>query len=356
MGSPSYTYGSTKGTEWENTGLELENYKPYSPRGLQSVSSHRPLSTDTYNPQTMRHDKLSQQLELLLLLTENRQLTVDHLCRKLGLQKRNLYYYLEFFKGADFRVEKRNGIYSIPRDSKFISRLADIVKFSEDEVVMIKRLLDETDDKNIVIQGLRRKLSRFYDFDIIADDELRRVQAHNASQLYEAIKFQRMVTIVGYSSPHSQTVTDRIVEPYLFLNGNRDIRAYELRSGMNKTFRVSRMRDVEILDTEWLHKTEHKPLHTDVFNFASETLTLVTLRLDQLSYNVMTEEYPRAESDITADGDNHWTYRAYVCSMIGIGRFVLGLYDHIQIVDSPELQAYVREKLDHFARLSSDGQ
>lgn len=304
----------------------------------------------------MRHDKLSQQLELLLLLTENRQLTVDHLCRKLGLQKRNLYYYLEFFKGADFRVEKRNGIYSIPRDSKFISRLADIVKFSEDEVVMIKRLLDEADDKNIVIQGLRRKLSRFYDFDIIADDELRRTQAHNVSQLYEAVKYQRMVTIVGYSSPHSQTVTDRIVEPYLFLNGNRDIRAYELRSGMNKTFRVSRMKDVTILDTEWLHKDEHKPQHTDVFNFASETLTLVTLRLDQLSYNVLTEEYPRAESDITADGDGHWTYRAYVCSMIGIGRFVLGLYDHIEIVDSPELQTYVREKIEHFARLSADGQ
>lgn len=54
----------------------------------------------------MRHDKLGLQLELLLMLTENRQWTVEQMCEHLGIGKRNLYYYLEFFKGAEFNLVK----------------------------------------------------------------------------------------------------------------------------------------------------------------------------------------------------------------------------------------------------------
>ena len=36
--------------------------------------------------------------------------------------------------------------------------------------------------------------------------------------------------------------------------------------------------------------------------------------------------------------------------MVGIGRFVLGLYDHVEIVDSPELERYIKEKLKDFTQ------
>ncbi|MCM1078641.1 MAG: WYL domain-containing protein [Bacteroidales bacterium] len=300
----------------------------------------------------MRHDKLGLQLELLLMLTENRQWTVEQMCERLDTGRRNLYYYLEFFKGADFGLVKHGQYYSISRQSKFISRLCDIVKFTEDEAVMLKLLLDGADDRSAVIRSVKQKLSRFYDFDIIENDPVRRHQAQVASKIYEAIKLRRVLSIRGYSSSHSNSVTDRKVEPFLLMNGGRDLRAYEPRSGINKTFRVSRMEDVEMLDEEWSHAARHRQMFNDYFNFASETLTRVSISMDQLAYHVLIEEYPRAEHDIAEEG-GRWILSTEVCSMLGIGRFVLGLYDHVDIIDSPELEAYVRGKLDEYVRKQS---
>ncbi len=292
----------------------------------------------------MRHDKLGLQLELLLMLTENREWTVEQMCEHLGIGKRNLYYYLEFFKGAEFNLVKHGRYYSISRQSKFISRLCDIVKFTEDEAIMLKLLLDGADDRSAVVRSVKQKLARFYDFDILENDPVRRRQAQIANKIYEAVKFRRVILIRGYSSSHSHSVTDRKVEPYLLMNGGRDLRAYEPRSGMNKTFRIARMESVEILDEEWAYANLHRQMFNDYFNFASETLTRVRISMDRLAYNVLVEEYPRAEHDITEE-DGRWILSTEVCSMLGIGRFVLGLYDHIDIVDSPELATYVKEKI-----------
>lgn len=297
----------------------------------------------------MRHDKLGLQLELLLMLTENRQWTVEQMCEHLDIGRRNLYYYLEFFKGADFGLVKHGQYYSIPRQSRFISRLCDIVKFTEDEAVMLKLLLDGADDRSAVVRSVKQKLSRFYDFDIIENDPVRRHQAQMASRIYEAVKLRRVIVIRGYASSHSGSVTDRRVEPFLLMNGGRDLRAYEPSSGMNKTFRISRMESVEMLDEEWGNASRHRQMFNDYFNFASETLTPVCISMDQLAYHVLIEEYPRTEHDIVKR-DGRWILETEVCSMLGIGRFVLGLYGHIDIIGSPELEQYVREQLEVYVR------
>lgn len=297
----------------------------------------------------MRHDKLGLQLDLLLLLTENRQWTVEQICEKLHIQKRNLYYYLEFFRKADFNIVKHGSYYSISRDSKFISRLCETVKFTEEEITLIKHLLDESNENNILVRSLKQKLNRFYDFNIIGNEKLRMRHAKIVSTMYEAIKTQQMVLIHNYSSAHSGSVTDRIIEPFILMNGNRDIRAYEIKTKMNKTFRLSRMEEATLLDEKWLYRSEHRQIYTDIFNFASEDLIHVTLRLDQLSHSVLIEEFPQAEKDIT-ESDGCWVYSSQVCSLKGIGRFIIGLYDHIKIVDSPEVEDYVKGKISSFMK------
>lgn len=296
----------------------------------------------------MRHDKLSLQLDLILLLTENRRWTIEEMCENLGLQKRNIYYYLTFFKQAGFEVEKHGKYHSLSRRSPFISKLCDVVNFSEDEVGLIKKFLDTADERDIVVRSLRQKLLRFYDFNIISDPVRLKNEKKNLETLYEAIKMEQKVTIMGYSSPHSKSVSNRVVEPYLLFNGNRDVRAYEVATGINKTFRLSRMQSVEPSEAPWEHKDDHKEFFTDIFNFTSEQRIPVKVELDQLSYNVLIEEYPRAERDITPVNNYKWLYQTHVCSMLGIGRFVLGMFDHVRIIDSPELQSYVKTKLTSY--------
>lgn len=293
----------------------------------------------------MRHDHLDRELQLMLLLTENRTYTVDQLCRRLGLSHRTLYYYLEFFRQAGFTVEKHGTCYSLDKQSDFFRRLFRTVHFTEDEAIALRRLLEHADAHSLQVQHLKKKLDHLYDLDILQDVALSPQHAQCVGALYEAVKMKKCVVLHGYSSPHSDTQTDRIVEPYLFLNQNNDIRCYELTTRQNKTFRISRMQSVEPLADDWTHEADHRPMFTDLFGFTGEQLLPVCLRLGRLSHNVLVEEYPRAEAFVRKDDDHHWRFEAEVCSYTGIGRFVIGLYEDIKVVDSDDFNVWLAGKI-----------
>ena len=175
--------------------------------------------------------------------------------------------------------------------------------------------------------------------------ELKQQLAHNVSVLYEAIKLKQVVKLVGYSSPHSDTLADRVVEPFLFMNGNREVRCYELSSQMNKTFKLQRMQDVQLLDLVWEHESEHRKLHTDVFMFSGEQQQMVTLVMGRLATSVLREEYPRAERYLSEDGEGRWRAELPVSSFIGVGRFVLGLFHDIEVVGCDAFRTYLKQQI-----------
>lgn len=293
----------------------------------------------------MRHDKLERELRLLLLLAENHNYTIEELCGKVGISRRNLYYYLEFFRDSGFKVEKRGAYYSIDRSSPFFDHLVSRISFTEEEAVLLRRMLDKAEHGNAIIANLKRKLKQFYDFDILADEQLREHAVQNIGLLYDAIKLQRQVILKGYSSPHSQTVRDRFVEPFLLLNNNNEVRCYEPSSGMNKTFKVSRMQGVEMLEAEWAYADRHRRMYTDVFMFSGEELMPVELTLGPLAYNILREEYPQAMPYVADGADGRHLLRLCVCSYAGIGRFVLGLYDDIRVLGGDGFKQYLAAKI-----------
>jgi len=293
----------------------------------------------------MRHDKLERELNLLLLLTENHNYTVPDICERLQISRRNFYYYIEFFQLAGFIVEHRKPYYRISKDSRFFKKIDEIVHFTEDEAITLRQILDKTGDDSIQVQRLKKKLDRLYDLQILDSVELKEQLAHNVTTLYEAIKRRQCAKLVGYSSPHSNTTSDRIVEPFLFMNGNREIRCYELSSGMNKTFKLSRMQDVEMLDLMWENERRHRQMHTDIFMFSGEQTWQVVLRMGRLATAVLREEYPQAERFIEPVDADHWRATLTVSSMIGIGRFVLGLFTDIEVEEGEELKDYLRQQI-----------
>ena len=119
-----------------------------------------------------------------------------------------------------------------------------------------------------------------------------------------------MCMLRNYSSPHSKTVSDRIVEPFLFMNNGLDIRCHEIKSHTNKTFKLARIGEVELLDVEWIAEKEHKQVFTDLFMFSGEERHAVTLLLDQLARNLIVEEYPASATCISpVDDDPHFSRR-----------------------------------------------
>lgn len=293
----------------------------------------------------MRHDKLEQQLQLMLLLIENHNYTVQDLCDRMQLSRRNLYYYLEFFRDAGFIVEHSKPFYRISKSSPFFRKLDATVHFTEDEAIAMRQILEQTGDQSLQVQRLKQKLDKLYDLEILNNVELREQLGRNVSALYEAIKGHCMVMLMDYSSPHSDTVSNRAVEPFLFMNGNREIRCYEVASGMNKTFKVSRIGEVRVLDLLWTHEAEHRQMFTDVFMFSGEKQMPVVLGMGRLAMQMLREEYPQAERYIELDGDNHWRVELPVCSHVGIGRFVLGLFEDIEVLGDDVFKEYINNKV-----------
>ena len=286
-----------------------------------------------------------RQLRLMVLLTQNREYSLDELCRKLDMSRRTLYRYLELFRDIGFEVVKQGNVYRLDKSSPFFKEITQLVHFTEDEALTLRHVLDMASGTDVQVRHLRHKLERIYDFGILNAVEADPGQAEKLQQLYEAVKLHRQVVLHDYSSAHSNRTSDRVVEPYLFLDHHDGIRCYELQSGENKTFKVSRICRVEVLDLLWSHEEQHARVYTDLFRFSGEERHRVVLRLGRLACNLLKEECPQAVRSLQPDGADHWLLSTDVCSFQGVGRFVLGLFEDVEVLESPEFKLFLQEKI-----------
>ncbi|MBQ6187877.1 MAG: WYL domain-containing protein [Prevotella sp.] len=292
----------------------------------------------------MRLNKYGRELDLILLLTGGGSYTAQQLADKLGITRRSLYYYLEYLRDSGFLFHKSGAYYRIDRQSPFFRQLRENIVLNEGEAAFVYQMLDGLDDKNLTAQTIKSKLERYYNMGDISSPAVKRRRRRNVDTLKQAMAQRKMVVLRGYSSPHSHSVSDRIVEPFLIFNEEFDVRCYEVKAQMNKTFKTSRMKSVEILDVPWVHEDLHKEIFTDIFGFSGDERIRVQLRLGQLAYNIMLEEHPDSELCITRENDSHWLLDIDVVSMLGIGRFVMGLYADIDVLGGDELKAYIDEQ------------
>ena len=79
--------------------------------------------------------------------------------------------------------------------------------------------------------------------------------------------------------------------------------------------------------------------------FSGEERLPIQLRMGTLAHNLMLEEYPLSSNHFTQEDDKHWLLTIDVCSYAGIGRFVLGLFEDIEVLGSPEFIKYLQEKI-----------
>ena len=291
----------------------------------------------------MELEKLGRQLKLMMLLTQNVRLTVEDISQQLGMSRRTVYRYIDAFKEIGFNVIKTGTKYRLDASSPFFQRLIGDIRFTEDEAATISQVLNSVYDNSPQIRSLKQKLTRVYTPELLAKHGVDTRYAHNLSALFDCMREERICLIRTYDSPSSGKVTDRIVEPYLFINDNNEVRCYEIATKMNKTFKVSRMGTVEPLDLFWSNKEQHTPFYTDLFHFSGEERIPVTLLMGKLATSLLLEENPSAEPLLTDLHDGRHCLQTKVCSLKGVGRFVMGLADDIEVVDSPELSNYLAD-------------
>lgn len=297
----------------------------------------------------MRHENLRKELELIVLLTQNRTYDIDEISQKLGVSRRTVYYYLETFEAIGFDIEKKGLTYCLTRNSEFFNKIMDKIDFTDEEAILMRNLITSQEVKNSRMKALLAKLESFYDYSVLDNNDTLERVTRTMQRVREGIKKLRKIKIIGYSSPNSHSISDRVVEPFLFMNNNRDVRCYEIASGKNKTFRLSRMQGVEVLDEPWENQEMHRQVYTDLFSFSGEEHYIITLHMGQLSRNLMLEEYPNSAPCFADMGNGKWLFRTEVCSYLGIGRFVIGLYDDIEVIGDDGFKLYIKTKILNWA-------
>lgn len=293
----------------------------------------------------MELEKFARQLRLMALLTQNHTMTIDEIGEKLNMNRRSVYRYIEAFKNLGFVVKKVGTKYSLDSSSPFFREITNGIHFTEDEALTINQVLNSVYENSSQVRHLREKLSVLYDPEVLAKHGVDYKVAQNISTLYRAIREERVVVLKGYNSVSSGKVSNRYVEPYMFLNQNNEVRCYEISTNTNKTFKIARIEGVEIVDLLWSHKSEHLPFYSDMFGFTGDKLIPVSLALGKLATCVMLEEYPDAQYQMTPMNDGRQRLNTHVCSYVGLSRFVLGLYDDIEIIDSPDFSDYMDKRI-----------
>jgi len=288
---------------------------------------------------------MERMLRLMKLLSGNVNYTIAELGDKLEMSPRTVYRYLDTFKSAGFAVTKLHGdVYKLARMPKNAVEIDKLIYFSEEEAYLVNSLIDQLVPSNSLKANLKEKLSAIYSSTSIADYVDRRSNAAHVEALGRAIEEQRQVLLKDYESGHSHTIRDRRIEPYGFTSDYIDVLGYDLEDGGNKTFKISRIGEVEILETGWTAAEYHRPQKMDIFRISGDSPIHIRLRLSFMAKNLLVEEYPLAARDLRRSGAD-WILDTDIYGLSGAGRFVAGLLPEIEILEGDALCAYLRDTL-----------
>lgn len=244
---------------------------------------------------------------LIFLLQKTQVISIQQLAERFCISIRTLYRDIDDLQQLGFNIVTNKQNIRITRRSLIEEHISAIGKLSDSERISLSML-------------------------------------NTRHHILNAIQQRIQVVLVGYSSPSSNTSRDRLVEPFMLSEDEEFVWAFELESHTNKVFRLSRVQRVEMLeDSPWMNSRLHQAGYTDAFHMISfdNKKTFVRIRMQRRAYNLLIEEFPSTKQHIIYNEESkEWIYEDYVSSMVGIGRFVVGLSDCIQ-VDTPELRSYI---------------
>lgn len=293
----------------------------------------------------MDQPKIERLLRLMKMLTGNIAYTIEDLSVRLDMSVRTIYRYIDTFRIAGFIIKQKGKVYRIDKTSPYFKDISKLIHFTEEEAYILKSAIESIDETNILKQNLKKKLYTIYDYRIMAETVTKGKNAVNVNRLIEAIETEKQVVLKEYSSVHSNKVRNRYVEPFEFTTNYIQIWAFDIESGSNKLFKVSRISEVEILDSRWKFSKQHTSGFIDIFRISSFEQISVELLLGMRAAMLLMEEYPLAERFMKKKGNNKWLLKTTVCSFEGVGRFVLGLQDDVKIIGPPEFKQFIHDKL-----------
>lgn len=267
--------------------------------------------------------------------------TIKQLADRFDTSERTIYRYINLLEEVDFLLEKdfENRFFIITTDDDPTQ-----AQFSIEETKLIKKLIQSGAQDNPLKSSLLKKLSLNSEMDSMPRLFLKVRLGQFVDQLAETIRKKNQVVLKNYHSANSNEIRDRLVEPIHFGDNYQSVVALDTQDKVCKQFKLDRIGEVIELKTSYKFEDLHRKNQSDIFGFSGDSNTWITLNLSLRAYLLLREEYPLSipYTERTEDG---YTFHGPVSNLDGIGRFVLGLMDEIQIKGPEAFKNFISNKL-----------
>ncbi len=281
----------------------------------------------------------------MMYLSGGLRYSLPEIADRFDISERTVFRDISDLREVGFVIPTpRDGLYYIDKNTPYFKEISELLHFSKEEAVILQKAIHSVSDENLLKRNLVKKLYALYDFDRVADTIVKPQHSVNIHDLIKAIRYKNKVILRGYLSANSSQLKDRVVEPFDFTTNYVATWAYDLEDQCCKTFKNTRITSVQILPEPWENTDKHKALPIDVFRISAEKQTAVKLELTIRAAELLQEEYPLAEKYIHQTDDEHFEFEAPVSGFEGVGRFVMGLCNEIEIISPKSLQEFVKNK------------
>ncbi|MFN3528724.1 MAG: helix-turn-helix transcriptional regulator [Bacteroidia bacterium] len=281
--------------------------------------------------------------EMNLLSSNKRGYTVQELADKLEVSYRTVYRDLRIFEATGFEI-LQNPLSKRVRLAH-AQEISDKMSFNKTEAEVLQQALVSLPD-GPVKQLLFDKVHALSSQQMHLQHLQRQQTVHNFQLLAQAMREKKQAVLLDYNSPSSQSIGNRLVEPFAFNDNMDTVYCFEPASKKNKLFKLERIGQVRLEQISWGYEHLHEQNNTDIFGLPiDQQAHEVKLILGRLSSNLLKEERPAALPFMSPLPDGNQLLQIRVADYRGIGRFVLGLIDDIEIVGPADFISYLQKQI-----------
>lgn len=285
-------------------------------------------------------------LRLILSLSNSYPKTKDDCTSFLGIGDTAFYSYCNVLKETGFDLHQKDGKYWIDYPDQDFQVLRNVLHFSEEETYLLSRSIDMIEEKNACATRLKQKMASFLNQDKTVETYIRKEKSAIVQSLRRAQQQKKQILLINYASGNSQTVKNRMVEPFEFKDDFNLIWAYDTVLKQNRQFKICRIEDVQETLIAWENERSHHSKPVDVFRNTGDLNKQIDLKMNLKARNLLIEEYPLSERHLEKLGNNHFRLNIQVAKYEGPGRFVLGLIDDIQVTGDDGFRDYLKAKIN----------
>ena len=284
-------------------------------------------------------------LKLLFYLNTPFGYSMDECLIAIDISKSTFYEYLAKLRELGFCIEAEHGKYRLITDKSENEWFTKLFHISEEDAFLFAKAIDKLDISVPKAMRLKQRLLKVFDSGLFAEQLVKQTSNSICNKLIEAIKTEKQVLLCNYHSGNSQTVTNRLVEPFALSDSFNLVWCYDIEKQANRQFKVARIYDVKQMPFKWENRIYHKTTPTDVFRNTGLLDKQIEIKINLRAKNLLIEEYPLAERFVQAIYKGWYGLKCNVALYEGPCRFVLGLWNDIEIVGSNEFIAFVENEI-----------